>query len=135
VRTSILVKIERHSMHTSEDRCMPSIHILWSRPLLISYTSHVSALCIVHIPSNSSSHLFHHCKSSRFHLLGEGREQPVQNVSILSVGVHSFFSRSLPDEAGPGVTAGVAKVDDQGKVAVVDGDLGETNDAGDALLL
>lgn len=44
-------------------------------------------------------------------------------------------SKSLPDEAGPRVAAGVAKVDDQGKVAVVDADLGETNDAGDALLL
>ena len=49
--------------------------------------------------------------------------------------VCSFSSQFLPDEAGPGVAAGVAKVDDQGKVAVVDGDLGETNDAGDALLL
>jgi hypothetical protein len=42
--------------------------------------------------------------------------------------------RDVPDEAGPGVAAGVAKVDDQGKVAVVDGDLGEANDASDALL-
>jgi hypothetical protein len=41
---------------------------------------------------------------------------------------------SVPDEAGPRVAAGVAKVDDQGKVAVVDGDLGEANDASDALL-
>lgn len=49
--------------------------------------------------------------------------------------VRSFSSESLPDEAGPGVAAGVAKVDDQGKVAVVDGDLGETNDTGDTLLL
>lgn len=46
-----------------------------------------------------------------------------------------LLAKSLPDEAGPGVAASVAKVDDQGKVAVVDGDLGETNDASDALLL
>jgi hypothetical protein len=46
-----------------------------------------------------------------------------------------FISRrSVPDETGPRVAAGVAKVDDQGKVAVVDGDLGEANDASDALL-
>jgi hypothetical protein len=42
---------------------------------------------------------------------------------------------TLPDEAGPRVAASVAKVDDQGKVAVVDSDLGETDDASDALLL
>ena len=62
-----------------------------------------------HLPSGS-----HHLQAGSFHLLGEGREQS--------------------DEAGPRVAAGVAKVDDQGKVAVVDGDLGEANDASDALL-
>ena len=113
---------------------MPSFHNLWSRPLLVSYTGHVPALFIVHTPSNSSSHLFHHFRSKRLHLLSERREQPVQHVSALSVEVYSFSSKSLPDEAGPGVAAGVAKVDDQGKVAVVDGDLGEANDASDALL-
>jgi hypothetical protein len=46
----------------------------------------------------------------------------------------SISRRSVPDEAGPGVAAGVAQVDDQGQVAVVDGDLGEANDASDALL-
>jgi hypothetical protein len=69
------------------------------------------------------------------HLLGEGREQPVQHVNILSARIHFLSSKFLPDEAGPRVAAGVAKVDDQGKVAVVDGDLGEANDASDALLL
>jgi hypothetical protein len=42
---------------------------------------------------------------------------------------------SLPDEAGPRVAASVAKVDDKGEIAVVDGDLGKTDDASDALLL
>jgi len=44
------------------------------------------------------------------------------------------FAGNVPDEAGPRVAAGVAKVDDQGQVAVVDGDLREANDASDALL-
>ena len=119
---------------------MPSFHNLWSRPLLVSYTGHVPALFIVHTPSNSSSHLFHHCRSSRFHLLGEGREQSVfVSVSepffcVLSCAAAIRLVGSVPDEAGPRVAAGVAKVDDQGKVAVVDGDLGEANDASDALL-
>ena len=47
----------------------------------------------------------------------------------------SISRGSVPDEAGPRVAASVAEVDDQGEVAVVDGDLGETNDASDALLL
>lgn len=43
--------------------------------------------------------------------------------------------RIVPDEAGSRVAAGVSKVDDEGKVAIVNSDLGETNDASDALLL
>jgi hypothetical protein len=65
---------------------------------------------------------------------GERTTCPARQYT-LPVIVYSFSSKSLPDEAGPGVAAGVTKVDDQGKVAVVDSNLGETNDAGDALLL
>ena len=122
-------------MHTSDNRRMPSIHVLWICPFLFFLHRPCFRPLIVHTPSNSSSRLFHRFMSSWIHLLGEGREQPVQHVSTLSVIVYSFSSESLPDEAGPGVAAGVAKVDDQGKVAVVDSNLGETNDAGDALLL
>jgi len=78
---------------------------------------------------------FHHSQSSSSHLLGEGREQSIVSVSERSSHVAgSTIRRSVPDEAGPRVAAGVAKVDDQGKVAVVNGDLGEANDASDALL-
>lgn len=35
----------------------------------------------------------------------------------------AFLSANVPDEAGSGVAAGVAKVDDQREVAVVDSDL------------
>lgn len=88
-----------------------------------------------HLPSGS-----HHLQAGSFHLLGEGREQSVfVSVSepffcVLSCAAAIRLVGSVPDEAGPRVAAGVAKVDDQGKVAVVDGDLGEANDASDALL-
>jgi hypothetical protein len=62
-------------------------------------------------------------------------ENNLHNLSDLFVGLYPFSQMSLPDEAGPRVAASVAKVDNKGKVAVVDSDLGETNDAGDALLL
>lgn len=40
----------------------------------------------------------------------------------------------VPDERGLGLALGVAKVEDQREVAVVDGDAGDVDDAGDALL-
>lgn len=93
-------------------------------------------LHIVHSPSIPLFHRYHRSRSSRIDLLGEGREQPSQYCQkfVLQC-ADDCSSRSLPDEAGPRVAAGVAKVDDQGKVAVVDTNLSETNDAGDALLL
>lgn len=41
----------------------------------------------------------------------------------------------LPDEGGFGLALGVAKVKDQGQIAVVDSDTGDIDDARDALLL
>ena len=41
----------------------------------------------------------------------------------------------LPDEGGLGLALRVAKVEDQGQVAVVNGDAGDIDDARDALLL
>lgn len=41
----------------------------------------------------------------------------------------------VPDERGLGLALGVAKVEDQGQVAVVDGDAGDVDDARDALLV
>lgn len=79
-------------IHRRIGACPPST-LCGCRPLLVSYTRHVSALFIVHTPSNSSSHLFHHFKSSRFHLLSKGREQPIQRVSTFSDVVYSFSSK------------------------------------------
>ena len=39
-----------------------------------------------------------------------------------------------PDEGGLGLALGVAKVQDQGQVSVVDGDAGDIDDARNALL-
>lgn len=101
-----------------------------------SFTRPHSHLHIVHGPPLALFHRLCRLRSSPNNLLGEGREQPSQSRQkfVLQCDGGSS-SKSLPDEAGPRVAAGVAKVDDQGKVAVVDTDLGETNDAGDALLL
>lgn len=40
----------------------------------------------------------------------------------------------VPDEGGLGLALGVAKVEDQRQVAVVDGDAGDVDDARNALL-
>jgi hypothetical protein len=94
---------------------------------------------IVHVrlqPLSPSS--FHHLQAASFPSTGRG-ERTICNLRQRSILMCSFprclpFAGSVPDEAGPRVAAGVSKVDDQGQVAVVDGDLGETNDASDALL-
>lgn len=67
------------------------------------------------------------------HLLRKRGKESAAGVNDYVSSVRSSGG-GVPDEAGPGVAAGVAKVDDEGKVAVVDTDLGETNDASDALL-
>jgi hypothetical protein len=41
---------------------------------------------------------------------------------------------SIPDQSGLGLTAGVSKVEDEGKVSVVDGDTGDVDETGDSLL-
>ena len=52
----------------------------------------------------------------------------VAQVKLGCVGV-------VPDEGGLRLALGVAKVEDQGQVAVVDGDTGDIDDARDALLV
>jgi hypothetical protein len=121
-------------MHISEKTgtCLPLTSCGVILPVFL--TPAMFPALVSYILLNSS---FHRFRSSRIHLLGEGREQPdPERQRHVHRMIHSLSRMSfLPDEAGPGVAAGVAKVDDQGKVAVVDGDLGETNDASDALLL
>jgi hypothetical protein len=110
------------------------LHVLMPGPRIV----HALTSSFFRLPSS----FFHHfTQAGRFHLLGEGREQsafvsvsePSSCVLLLAF-CHPISGGSVPDEAGPGVAAGVAKVDDQGQIAVVDGDLGEANDASDALL-
>ena len=114
---------------------MPSFHVPWSRPLLAFYNGHVSAL-LSYIPLPSPQIIFSIVPGRADSIYWARGENNLSSTSApFSLVVYSFSSKFLPDEAGPGVAAGVAKVDDQGKVAVVDGDLRETNDTGDALLL
>ena len=114
-----------------------SMPFLWESPCLVARSSYRTRSYIL-LPS--SIRFPSSAQAGSFHLLGEGREQSVfVSVSepffcVLSCAAAIRLVGSVPDEAGPRVAAGVAKVDDQGKVAVVDGDLGEANDASDALL-
>ena len=45
------------------------------------------------------------------------------------------FAENIPNQRRPRVAPRVAQIDDEGQVAVVDGDPAEVDDAGDALLL
>jgi hypothetical protein len=54
---------------------------------------------------------------------------------VCELGDSQRLSEGVPDEGGLGLALGVANVEDQGQVAVVDGDAGDIDDARDALLV
>jgi hypothetical protein len=55
-------------------------------------------------------------------------------AGVVRAGVAQGLGDDLPDEGGLRLALGVAQVQDQGQVAVVDGDAGDIDDARDALL-
>jgi hypothetical protein len=58
-----------------------------------------------------------------------------RDCRYVSWGIRNRLSEGVPDEGGLGLALGVADVEDQGQVAVVDGDAGDIDDARDALLV
>jgi hypothetical protein len=58
-----------------------------------------------------------------------------RDCKCVSWGIRRRLSEGVPDERGLGLALGVANVEDQGQVAVVNGDAGDIDDARDALLV